>query len=458
MKSSYKWLLPVVILTLATSCKEFISGINDDPNNPTESSIDIVLNAAFTGLIIGHEGEDARLACMWSGQFSGSDRQYSGYQIYNTNSGNFNWHKYYIVAENAGIVLREAEATNNQLAAGIARILQAHAYGMTASIWGDIPFSEANRFLEFSDPKFDPQKEVYAGVQQLLDKAIENLGGNPKNAAIAAKDFYFSGNAAQWRQVAYTLKARFYMHTREYAQALAAASKGVSKAADDWMIPHPGGNYNLDMNIYYSFGKIDREGYMTAENAFLPSIMDAQSGQYRGNAKTNEAARFQYLFTGTAPKYDLNYNGMWARNATFPLITVLENRLNQAEAAWRTGDKSGALDYLNQARAILAAQFPDGRYEAYLFSDFETGGMAAVSGKTADEALLMEIVEEKYCSLAGQMEVFNDLRRTANLLGVPPATGNRIPARFLIPQTEIDANQNTPNPIPDLYEPTAINK
>ena len=134
MKVNYKFLgFIVVAFSLSLfSCKSFVEDINDDPNNATDVPLEAVINSALTGMIIAHEGEDARLSCMWSGQFSGSDRQYSAYHVYNLNAEDFEWDKYYIAVENATVALAKAEASQNNLAIGICKIIKAHCLGTVA--------------------------------------------------------------------------------------------------------------------------------------------------------------------------------------------------------------------------------------------------------------------------------------------------------------------------------------
>jgi len=69
---------------------------------------------------------------------------------------------------------------------------------------------------------------------------------------------------------------------------------------------------------------------------------------------------------------------------------------------------------------------------------------------------LEEILIEKYTSCYGQLEAFNDMRRTDNYIGIPLKVGTTAyPERFLIPQNEIDANDNAE--VIDLYTPTPVN-
>ncbi len=441
-----------------TACKKYVEGINENPNAAADAPIENVLNGVFTGIITGESGEDARLGCMWAQQFTGSDRQYSSLNNYLTTAENFEWDKYYLVAKNCDIVIEKADASNNQLAKGIALIIKGHMFGTVAALFGDAPFAEANRFPAITNPKFDGQREVYSGVQKLLDDGIAALSGNPVNAKVASTDFYYGGSAAKWTAAAYSLKARYHLHTKNYADAIAAAAKGIKANGDNLMIPFANGVYNNDMNTYHSFGVKDRQGYMTAEDALLPALLDAANPKYRGNAKTNEEARFKALFSGAVGTYDLNYNSYWGASAKFPIITASEVALIAAECYSRTGDDMKAMEALNAARAANQGRFPGSTYANYEMADFASGGMANVAGKSASESLLAEIIEEKYISLVGQMEVFNDLRRTKNAIGLTPTTGSQLPARYLYPQAEINANANTPKPIPDLFAPTPVNQ
>jgi hypothetical protein len=71
-------------------------------------------------------------------------------------------------------------------------------------------------------------------------------------------------------------------------------------------------------------------------------------------------------------------------------------------------------------------------------------------------ALLREILTEKYISLIGQIESFNDLRRTGNYLNLPilPTGKTQYPQRLLYPQIEINTNAaNVPTSNVGLFNP-----
>ena len=68
-------------------------------------------------------------------------------------------------------------------------------------------------------------------------------------------------------------------------------------------------------------------------------------------------------------------------------------------------------------------------------------------------------MEEKYITMVGSPQVYNDIRRTQNLVGVPVKSNlaTTIPQRFLYPEVEINANDSFPGVI-GLFVPTDINK
>jgi hypothetical protein len=74
---------------------------------------------------------------------------------------------------------------------------------------GDIPYS-AFSIIANNKPKFDKQSEVYSQLQILLDNAITNLTGSIP----AGLDIYYQGDVTKWTQLAYSLKARYYLHEK----------------------------------------------------------------------------------------------------------------------------------------------------------------------------------------------------------------------------------------------------
>jgi hypothetical protein len=174
----------------------------------------------------------------------------------------------------------------------------------------------------------------------------------------------------------------------------------------------------------------------------------------------------QTTSVGIQPNF--NTDGFAQIDAPAIMVSYAENLLILAEAGARADFDTG-LGHLNEFRTYMAAggylsnpNMGDLQYDAFISSDFDNGGIENLDGVSVDNALLREILEERYVTLFGQIEVFNDTRRTQGeaTVRVPviPNNGSELPQRFLIAQSEIDANSNTPNPIPGFFDPTSVNQ
>ncbi len=491
----------ITSVLLFSACTDLTDGYSTDPVNITDPSVittDKFLSGTEVSLIGIYEGDMNRLTGMWIGYFSGEDRQYIGLSNYGVSGRDFNteWGGVYAsVIKNAHIVKSRAHQEKNTRMLAIAQAIEAMAAGLAADLWGDVPFTEMSQYPAISTPKYDNQASVYANVQILLDSAIANFGDTEVPAKLlndaADADFYFAADAASWIATCNTLKARYYLHTRDYTSALTYANLGISDASGNMMAPH-GSSYLQNFNLFYSFTNYDRPGYMAA-NSFAPALIDPANPDSRNNSKTNENSRLNwYYLPGFDGTYDLNYlvdfdygnpteyDGFFGATTSFPLVTFEENALILAEAYIKTDQFDESLDALNDLREYLNTGAawssgynvdpvwwfePDvepqapGFFMPYAAGDFAPGGIENADGIAANDALLREVLEERYVSLLGQLESYNDIRRTNNLLGVPVKAGNTtIPQRLLYPQSEINTNPNIPKEGVGLFEPTTANK
>lgn len=468
-------------MILLGSCKKITEGVDISPNDPIDAPYDLILNGAQVSSIMVYEGNVARVAGMFSRSFTGADRQYVDAYNYNTTSQDYNdtWNTLYSqVIVQLKIVETKALAVNDRTTAGIAEIGLAQAFGFAADLWGDVPFSQAGDDVKFPTPTFDSQTAVYTGVQALLDKAVSNLTSKVGKGP-GGKDIFFGGSAEPWVNIAHTLKARFFLHTKNYTSAITEANSGIVNAAGNMMAKH-GSSYGADFNVYYSFLTYDRAGYMNADGAIAAAYLDESDPLYHGNAKTNEGARFNYLYQpelntgGLDPNVLVDFdwgnateeNGFFGATTSFPLVTFEENNLILAEAYAKTNNNTAALTALNKERAYMntggyinSGYYANGlQYDPYVIADFAPGGIANKTTATESAALLKEILTERYLTLIGQVEQFNDVRRTKNALNITPVRGSSLPQRLFYAQDEINTNPNTPKlSTADLFKPTTIN-
>ncbi|WP_159469976.1 SusD/RagB family nutrient-binding outer membrane lipoprotein [Dyadobacter sp. 3J3] len=464
------------------SCESMVDNLNTDLNNPTDASATLLLTGAQLGNVSVQEGHLARVASMWSGYFTGTDRQYKDIYSYNVTGASFNdvWQFVYQgVVGQMKLVIDKSAATNNRLVQGIAKITEANALGTAVACWGDIPLKEAADINKFPNPAFEPQIQVYGELQALLDEAIADLeSGIGTSPGVA--DIHFAGDASKWKEAAYTLKARYYMETKEYASAATAAEKGITTAARSWMMVH-GTTLNVNENLMYAFIARNRVGDINSSLALAPKFLNPASTTYKGNAKTDETARYNHHFitvstTGVAIPVSPNTNssttsrGLFGQSAPYPMVTYSENLLTAAESQARTAGFAAGLAKLNVYRAYLNAggdldaTYKTGtfkyKYEAYATEDFASGGMLNKDGITADQALLREILLERYVTFNGQIIGFNDLRRTrTESVGVKltPSAGSVLPERMIYSEAEVNSNTSAPNPVPGVFVKTAVN-
>lgn len=463
-------------ILVMTSCSNLVDDLNENPNSPTSSSYQYILTGTEVGNMNLHTGEVARKSGIFAGQYIGIDRQHEGFSQYAVTTSDFDghWNAVYVqVVINA--LETEAAAADEGVAGvtlGITQVLRALALGTATDLWGDIPFSQAGN-PEVQNPAFEAQLEVFGELQTLLDDAIiklESGSGRPT----ANSDIHFDGDPNAWLEVAHTLKARYFLHTGDYMRAYEEAQAGISSSANSLVGVH--GNALDNANLNYQFFAIQSRQSDLVVSDFFSSMLnpDAQSNpnfdRYRGNSKTNEAGRFGYLFRTTDLGIQPNVVDGWAaQDAPSQIVTYEENMLILAEAGFRSAGFDEGLSRLNAYRQYLNgggyltnADPSDIQYADYVAEDFQSGGMENADGLSADDALLREILEERYITFFGQIEAFNDTRRTEDeeMVRVPiePNVGDQLPQRFLYPDTEIDRNANTPAPIPNFFDPTPVNQ
>lgn len=476
MRNLYKYTLTIIITVTFFSCERLVDGLNDDPNNPTDASANYVFTGTQLANIAVQEGLASRLTLIWNGYGTGVLQQFGTWHFYAITASNFDadWNLVFTgTNKNALIAIRKAEELGNRKMAGITKVIQLNSLATATELWGDIPFEEAGQMDAFPSPAFVSQQELIPRLINYLEEAIDDLESDI--GTVGAEDVHFSGDATKWIQVAYTLKARLYMDIKQYGEAYEAAALGIDSFDNSLYAPH-GTTRDVDQNHTYSLLTDVRAGSITAEGAYNADILNPSSPSYRGNEKTDETARFQfyYLENGVNAPGVIEPNtsstasarGFFAMDADFPMITYQENALTLAEAALRSGrGMDVALAHLNDYRNFLnnggylhstyraSATF---RYEPYELADFSTGGIENQAGEFSQEdALMREILQERYVTFYGTHIGWNDERRTRNEVSgvkLQPNNGDRLPARFIYSQNEINSNTNSPSSAPGLFE------
>ena len=458
--------------TLLSSCRKLYNdpNISRNPNAVTDIDVATLLSGTMLGVSLLHEDTDVRISAIWAGELNGLSRAHQTYASYIVSASIFNWTPLYPVASQARLIQAKADAAGDKWTKGVGQVLEALVIAKATDLYGDIPYSQAFDLVKYPTPVFDKQADVYTSLQKMLDDAIQNLSA-ATGLGFSAQDFLYKGNVAKWKAAAYTLKARLYLHTGDYAGAVAAAGSGIGSTAGDALVPH-GTSQGVDLNQNYDFFRLTRTGDAGFDGAYLPVLMQSRIGS--ANTKTDETALYNHYFKvglTTAGALDPNTdNGMFAKDAPHPIITFYENQLTLAEAQARLGATDRALTALNSVRAGLSGGYINGktlsaagrRYDAYTLADFGASGLANPKKlSTVQTALLYEIIAQRYIYFLMQYEAFNDVRRLEKAspsvqLSIPLYAGTQKPQRFIYPQNEINTNPNVPNPLPTQFQKIPI--
>ena len=423
----------IVLLILFQGGCDFTSPVTTNPNNVPEASVDQL----FTGIQVNSyfltEGQIARITAMWTQQLMGLDRQFLSIDDYIITEGDVS-DEFSTAYTGGGLIdirtaISLAEDAGRRVYTGILKVHEAYIIGMTASIFGDIPYSEAAT-ANIAEPRLDDQAAVYTAIQTLLDDAIADLASGA-GATPEVFDLNFGGDAASWTSAAYTLKARFHMHWGEatgasaYAAALAAAQNGIQDVGNTWHAVHS--PLATENNLWFQFQR-DRAGLLAA-GEFLVPLMVADTDPRLPMYFSDPGGGFAPGFSKLSP------TGYGAPAFNFPIVSCAENAFIMAEAQF-SGSPS------NEAAAITAAQDGLTCQENARGVDL-SATKATVAGLTG-ASLLAEIMDQKYIALFLNAEVYNDYKRTC-LPAITEHPGG-MPGRPFYGQDERQSNSNIAEP------------
>jgi hypothetical protein len=474
MKTYYKYFATFIAFTFI-GCTDYVEGINETPN--ALSVKDAQSKNLFQSAILANQyfqtSNNVRNTMLWMKQANGEDRQYIPLNNWNNNTSSDSDSAWNLAYLNCLTQIKLAEelaiSEKNLKTLGALQILEANCVGTITSLWGDIPYSDFNINKSNSKPKFDKQSDVYKKLQLVLDEAIANLS---KTGAIpAGLDICYGGTTGSWAKLAYSLKARYALHVKDYTGAKANAVLGINSKALDFKALFGGTTALQNLNPFYEFLENERQGYMSGVG-YAADILSGVSSD-RINTKTDESARSGFIYSGSdvlntaGIALDSPENGKFGSDSSMPLVTYGEMLLIIAEADARTSVSAGVTSY-NRYRALLDTGYSIGvsnagydglsfNYDPYIDTDFDNGGIENVDGKTPTNALLREIYQERYIYFIGNYEAFTDFRRTRNIAEIKINTSFAgLPERLVYSQEEINTNPNVPSPLPTATTKTEV--
>lgn len=454
-------ILTTLLLLFSASCSKFVDGYEVSPNSPETATPALLTTVIEVATFSHYSGQFARFASIMTQQCAGTQAQYEDLANYSLLEGDNNneWNSHYSAITDCNILIDLAGDANPHYR-GIAKVLKAMNLAITTDLWGDAPNTEAGKGIQgeaFFNPAFDTQESIYQNIQTLLSEAIVDLGkpADDNNILPALDDLIFNGDANKWIITANILKARYENRlskrdpngsaTRALAALDAAKAAGLNGPDSDCNAIFPGDGNSL--NQWYAF-QISRGDYIKMAEGFVNFLNSINDPRLPFYAAPDAAGGISGTPLGsiTTTTSDIAY--LSEPDSPSPLVTYVEAKFIEAEAAFRANDKARAAAAHNEAikthiKQATGADAPD----AYI---------AAQASETEATITLEKIMTHKYVALFTQFEVYNDWRRT----NIPALTPNPnglvagIPRRLPTPQNERLYNTNAPKPpISDILKP-----
>jgi SusD/RagB-like outer membrane lipoprotein len=353
--------------------------------------------------------------------------------------------------------LAQAKAANRPAQIGPVLVMRDWTFSYMTGMWGDIPFTEANRGNEgIITPVYDKQQVIYDSLLTSLTAASAMLPGT--GLGIGAQDPIYGGNAANWKKFANSLRARLGLNllkadpNRARTEVVAAiAAGGFTSTNDDAQLDWPG-DLNENSNPWYAN---QLEGGGTRDDArmaktFIDTLnalndprlpiyarpIQDPAGGYQGmpvgleadeaNAWGTKSSRLgTKVFEATQPSY---------------LMTFAEYSFIKAEAAERGWITSGTAAQFYQD-GIRASMEDWGVSDAAITAYLAQPSVAYIPGA---EGIHRIIVQKWIAQFTAGFEAWSEWRRTGYPNFTPAANARTsdgsIPRRVLYPQTEQSFN------------------
>jgi len=427
-----------------SSCKKLLD-VNNDPNRPVDVQASLILAPA--GLAISdylYAGNANIIVQDWL-QATAPNQPNPGlwnYRIFN-DSFDSDWYNAYVVCmNNLFLMNKKAAESGNTNYTAISKILTAYCLAYATDLWGDIPYSQSFNGTSNLTPVYDKQEDIYKNIQSLLDDGIGDI-----NKAFTIKpggdDFYFNGDMAQWKKVAYTLKSRYYLHlskapgytaTAQADLALAALQNGMVADVDDLKMVYKGGAGSENpWNL--TFGPVTTKVLNETFIETLRSRNDPRLGKMVAPAIATGLYTGRRIGSalGSLESYSLGSPYYSGETASTYLITFTEAQFIKAEA---TLLKSGVA----AAQPIYTAAVSN-HFTRLGIGTNDLNGYLAARGKLTEANALQRIIEEKSVANFLSTENYNDWRRTGfPVLTKVDGAESEIPRRALYPQSELNTN------------------
>ena len=442
-------------LALTASCDKFLD-VNTNPNGPQVVSANLYLAPMLHWMVTSPQ-YDGRFVGRYTQQWTVAGTVLStwdrmGYDP-SSDNGAMQWRDvYWTYGQNLVDMTRLAEQEERWDLLGAAKVLKAFGWQVLTDLHGEIIIKEAIDQTKFNF-NYDTQEYAYNEIQKLLNEAIvllQRTDGAVDQAYMARTDKIYGGDRTKWLKLAYGMLALNLNHysnksTYKPADVIANVNKSFVNSADDPLLTYPN-TQNDDINFWGRTRANIGSTTLYRQTQFVVNLMNgnvfggvvdprmsrmlspAPDGVYRG--LDINVIGFGALTTAQQPN---NFNGypgsggvglpgryIFDDKAKMPFMTFAQLQFIKAEAAYKMGDKAGALAAYTAGISahidwVNARNSDNGQQPTQITAAEKAAFLAspAIVPTNANALTLTQIMSQKYIAQWGwgHNEIWMDLRR-----------------------------------------------
>lgn len=493
-----------VIVLAGSSCKKALD-VNQNPNQPTAVTPNVVLSAALVGTA-SNNAFDFPGVSRWMGYFSRSgnyvpDVQTETYTIPNDYTDG-EWSNIYLNLNSYDYIEKTGQSLDLPFYVGVAKVMKAYNFGILVDMYNDVPYKEAFQISAIIKPKYDKGEDIYVDLVHQCDSAIQyfekakvfyaaqpsSVGstddqydvmfGSGKSGAVSQDD-----RLVLWEKFTNTLKLKLLLTMSNVATQQGLITTEIDAInTNGFGFLGVGESATVNPGYTASNGKISPVFALFRKLDGTPTNADAyyRANTYAVNFYVGTEDERQYVvYSGVSGNPGSNYDGDPASvpNANtagvgpglvkdFTQVAVIlsdfESLFLQAEAVQRGWNVTGNAKNLYEsaveqnyvylasgktASGIITTPVPDA--QSYLSLGHDLADWSASPDKLAT------IMTQKWIALNGisWVTAYSDYRRThfpgPAILGISHSSDHvqpQIPTRFLYPQSEFNTNgSNVPS-------------
>jgi hypothetical protein len=480
----FKFLIPLAVLSVFTSCTKDFSVINTDNNVPTAVTPDLLLSGVQRNMMnqmVSEAWGIGNIVVQYHAkiQFVNEDR-------YLWNEQNGIWNSVYGNYRNLQNILNVVGGDDKDVYHGVSLVLKSWMFSLVTDAYGDVPYSEAGRAKTDAlyTPKYDKQEDIYTGLLADLKKANEILA---KSTNTLSGDIIYGGGAAatlKWRKLANSLRLRLLMRLSAKKNVAAEMQAIVGDPVNNPVFTSVADNAELkylaaapnQWPLYGSrVGSFDEFRVSKTLSDRLTAISDprlAVFGRPSQSSASTSSPKIEGIPNGLGDVQALSYNGgpQGVSRVGYTFACLVCNDAGQAPPD-PAAPRSILMSYSElqfilaeaRERGLISTGTAAGYYQEGIKSNFDYWKLVvpvqyginvtppasyydqptvAYTGSTAEK--LDKIYFQKWVALYFTgLEAWFDWRRTGKPVIVPGANnlnGNKVPVRYIYPLSEQSLN------------------